>query len=156
MSRLQRKYNESIKKELFALFGYKNVMQIPKVLKIIIGMGLGEAVKDKTIIQDAQKELALISGQKPMITRAKKSISNFKLREGQAIGLKVTLRGIRMYEFMDRFFNIICPRIRDFRGFSTNCDGKGNYNLGLIDHQIYPELDLDKVKKKGVVFTLVQ
>ena len=119
-------------------------------------MGVAEALKDKNALQDAQKELTLISGQKPVVTRAKKAISNFKLREDQGIGLKVTLRGKRMYDFFDRFTNIVSPRIRDFRGFNKKCDGRGSYSLGLDDQQVFPELNLDEVKRaQGMNITFV-
>lgn len=147
MSRLKKRYLEEVKDELHKKFNFPNKMMIPKVLKIVINMGIAEASKDKNSIQDCVNELAQLSGQKPIITKAKKAISNFKLREGQPIGIKVTLRGIRMYEFMDRFFNLACPRIRDFRGFATKCDGRGNYTLGIEDQQIFPDINLDQVKK---------
>mgnify|MGYP002784769214 CR=1 FL=1 len=156
MSRLRNRFNGEIKKKLQEKFGYKNPMQLPKVEKIIINMGIAEPSKDKNAIQDCINELTLISGQKPILTRAKKSISNFKLREGQPIGVKVTLRGNRMYDFMDRYFNIVCPRIRDFRGFNQKCDGKGNYSLGITDQQVFPELNLDDVKRtQGMNITFV-
>lgn len=156
MSRLKQKYTKSIRQELFKKFGYKNTMMIPKMMKIVINMGIAEASKDKNNVQDCVNELSLISGQKPIITKAKKAISNFKLREGQPIGIKVTLRGIRMYDFMDRFFNIATPRIPDFRGFPTKCDGRGNYSLGLSDQQIFSELNLDNVKRsQGMNITFV-
>jgi large subunit ribosomal protein L5 len=122
----------------------------------VINMGIAEASKDKNAIQDCVNEMTLLSGQKPIITKAKKAISNFKLREGQPIGIKVTLRGLRMYDFIERFFNIVCPRIRDFRGFPIKCDGRGNYTLGLEDQQVFPELNLDEVKKaQGMHITFV-
>ena len=123
MSVLRKKYKETIKGELLSKFNYKNPMLIPSLKKIVINMGLAEASKDKNALQDALRELSQLSGQKPVLTKAKKSIANFKLREGTPIGAKVTLRGVRMYDFMYRFFNIICPRIRDFRGFATKGDG---------------------------------
>jgi large subunit ribosomal protein L5 len=156
MSRLKKKYLEEVKSELQKKFGYKNPMQIPTLEKLVINMGIAEASKDKNSIQDCVKELTVLSGQKPIITKAKKAISNFKLREGQPIGIKVTLRGARMYDFIDRFFNIVCPRIRDFRGFPTKCDGRGNYSLGLDDQQVFPEINLDEVKKtQGMNITFV-
>lgn len=156
MSRLKKQYQDKIKEELNTKFKYQNKHLIPKLDKIVINMGIAEAVKDKNIIQDHIRELSMIAGQKPVETKAKKSISNFKLREGQTIGLKVTLRGTRMYEFLDRFCNIICPRIRDFRGFPSKCDGNGNFTLGLNDQQIFPEIDLDKVKRtQGMYITFV-
>ncbi len=147
MSRLQKKYKEEILKSLQEKFHYKNPMLIPKLNKIVISMGLAEATKDKNALQDCIKELTALSGQKPILTRAKQSIANFKLREDQAIGLKVTLRKKRMYDFLDRFIHIIAPRIRDFRGFNTKCDGRGSYALGLEDQQIFPEINLDEVKR---------
>lgn len=156
MSRLKQRYLKNIKAELQEKFGYANPMQIPSLKKIVINMGIAEASKDKNSTQDCVKELAQIAGQKPIITKAKKAISNFKLREGQAIGVKVTMRGVRMYEFLDRFCNIASPRIRDFRGFPTKCDGRGNYTLGLDDHQVFTELNLDEVKRtQGMHITFV-
>lgn len=156
MSRLKKKYKEEIKNSLKDKFAYANPMNIPELKKIIISMGVAEAVKDKNVIQDCVKELTLISGQKPIVTRAKKSVANFKLREGQAVGLKVTLRGKRMYEFFDRFSNIVCPRIRDFRGFNKKGDKRGSYSLGLSDQQMFPELNLDEVKRdQGMNITFV-
>lgn len=131
-------------------------MQLPQLKKIVINMGIAEASKDKNAIQDCVNELTLISGQKPIVTKAKTAISNFKLREGQPIGIKVTLRGVRMFEFADRFINLVCPRIRDFRGFASKCDGRGNYTLGISDQQIFPELNLDEVKRaQGMHITFV-
>lgn len=144
---LQKKYEEEIKQALNEKFAYKNSMLIPKLEKVVISMGIAEATKDRNVLQDHMKELAMLSGQKPIVTKAKKAISNFKLREGQAIGLKVTLRGKRMYDFVYRFVNIVCPRIRDFRGFKLGADGQGNYTLGLDDQQIFPEINLDEVKR---------
>ncbi|MBI5274036.1 MAG: 50S ribosomal protein L5 [Chlamydiales bacterium] len=155
-SRLQEKYKNEIKNKLHEKFAYENAMLIPKLKKVVISMGVAEATKDKNIMQDHAKELAMLSGQKPIITKAKKAISNFKLREGQAIGLKVTIRGKRMYDFVDRFANIVSPRIRDFRGFKQGADGQGNYSLGLDDHQVFPELNLDEVKRtQGMNITFV-
>ena len=147
MSRLKKRYNDEVKPLMVEKFGYKNVMTIPRLQKIVISMGIAEAAKDKNAIQDLLNELALISGQKPIITKSKKAISNFKLRKGQPLGLKVTLRGDRMYDFLERFSNICAPRIRDFRGFPIKADGRGNYSLGLEDQQIFLELNLDKVKR---------
>jgi len=156
MSRLKKKYSEEVKAALQEKYSYKNTMLIPSLKKIVISMGIAEATKDKNSIQDCINELTLISGQKPLQTKARTSISNFKLREGQVIGLKVTLRGKRMYDFLDRFINIVSPRIRDFRGFPLNCDGRGNYSLGLEDQQIFPELNLDLVKRtQGMNITFV-
>ena len=156
MSRLKKKYVEEIREALKEKFSLSNNMCIPMLKKIVISMGVAEALKDKNAMQDSMKELSLTSGQKPIMTKAKKSISNFKLREGQTIGLKVTLRGIRMYEFFDRFANIVCPRIRDFRGFEKKGDGRGSYSLGISDQQIFPELNLDEVKREqGMNITFV-
>lgn len=156
MSRLKKKYLEETKSALQQKFAYSNPMQIPAVKKIIISMGLAEASKDKNALQAALSELTSLSGQKPLVTLAKKSVAGFKLREKQTIGAKVTLRGKRMYDFMDRFFNIVCPRIRDFRGFKRKCDGRGSFSLGLSDQEIFPEINLDLVKRaQGMNVTFV-
>jgi len=156
MSRLKNRYNSEIKGYLHEKFAYKNPLQIPALEKIVISMGVAEAIKEKNVMQDCVKELALISGQQPIVTKSKRSISNFKLRKGQEIGLKVTLRGVRMFDFFDRFCNIVCPRIRDFRGFKKKGDRKGNYSLGLSDQQMFPELNLDEVKRdQGMNITFV-
>lgn len=156
MSRLKERYNAEIKKQLTEKFDIKNPLQIPGLKKVVIAMGIGEAARDKNALQDCINELALIAGQKPVVCRARQSISNFKLREGMPIGLKTTLRGTRMYDFVDRFVNIVCPRIRDFRGFPSKCDGQGNYTLGLDDQQVFPELNLDLIKRtQGMHITFV-
>jgi len=156
MARLKETYKKTVKDQLRKKFAITNEMLIPKLQKIVVNMGIAEAAKDKNILQDHIKELAMITGQKPLITKAKSSISNFKLREGQPIGLKATLRGERMYEFMDRLFNIVLPRIRDFRGLPFKCDGRGNYTLGLEDQQVFPEINLDEVKRQqGMHITFV-
>lgn len=156
MSRMKKHYQEVVRPALREKFAYENEMMIPKMKKIVISMGLAEALKDKNAMQDAMKELMLLSGQKPIITKSKKAISNFKLREDQGIGLKVTLRGERMYDFFDRFTNIVSPRIRDFRGFQRKGDGRGSYSLGLDDQQVFPELNLDEVKRaQGMNITFV-
>lgn len=156
MSRLKNRYQTIIKPALQEKFNYVNPMQVPGLLKVVINMGIAEASKDKNSIQDCIKEMTMLSGQKPIVTKAKKAISNFKLREKQPIGIKVTLRGQRMFDFLDRFCNIVCPRIRDFRGFASKCDGRGNYTLGLEDQQIFPEINLDEVKKtQGMHITFV-
>lgn len=156
MSRLQKKYKNEVKKALQDKFSYKNAMLIPQLKKIVISMGLAEATKDKNAVQDCVKELTLLSGQKPILTKSKKSIANFKLREDQIIGAKVTLRKKRMYDFFDRFCNIVSPRIRDFRGFQKKCDGRGSYSLGLQEQQIFPELNLDDIKRtQGMNVTFV-
>lgn len=156
MSRLKKRYLEVVRPELQSKFQFTNPMKLPRVLKVVVNMGIAEASKDKNSIQDCISELSQLTGQKPVVTKARKAISNFKLREGQPIGLKVTLRGTRMYEFMDRFFNLACPRIRDFRGFPSKCDGRGNYTLGLEDQQVFPDVNLDQVKRtQGMHITFV-
>lgn len=156
MSRLQKKYKEEVKKALQDRFQYKNAMLMPVLQKVVISMGVAEATKDKNAMQDCVKEITLLSGQKPIVTRARKSIANFKLREGQAIGVKVTLRKKRMYDFLDRFCNIVSPRIPDFRGFPLKCDGRGNYSIGIEEQQIFPEINLDEVKRtQGMNITFV-
>ena len=148
MSRLKDLYNEQIVDAMTKKFGYKNVMQVPKLDKIVINMGIGEAKENSKVLDAAMAELEIISGQKPVITRAKNSIANFKLREGMAIGCKVTLRGDKMYEFLDRLVNLALPRVRDFRGVNPNAfDGRGNYALGIKEQLIFPEIEYDKVDK---------
>lgn len=156
MSRLKKKYLEEVKTSLQSKFGYRNPMMIPTMKKVVISMGLAEASKDKNALQDAVNELTTLSGQKPIVTRSRKAIAGFKLREDQAVGAKVTLRGKRMYDFMDRLFNIASPRIRDFRGFNEKGDGRGSYSLGLEDQQIFAEINLDLVKRaQGMNITFV-
>lgn len=156
MSRKIKQYREEIKPALIQKFGYQNPMLAPQLKKIVISMGLAEATKDKNAVQDCQKELALISGQRPVLTYTRKAIANFKSRKGQVIGLKVTLRRKRMYDFLDRFCNIVSPRIKDFRGFSLKCDGRGSYSLGLKEQQMFPEINLDDVKRtQGMNITFV-
>ena len=148
MSRLKENYENEIKNAMTEKFGYKNVMQIPRLEKIVINMGVGEAKENSKILESAVKDLTTISGQKPVITKAKKSVANFKLREGMPIGCKVTLRGERMYEFADRLVNLALPRVRDFRGVSAESfDGRGNYALGIKEQIIFPEIEYDKVDK---------
>ena len=148
MARLQKLYNEVIKKKLIEKFGYKNPMKAPRLLKITLNMGLGEAALDKKIIQSAAQDLMNISGQKPVVTVARKSIAAFKIRAGWPIGCKVTLRGRRMYEFFDRLISITIPRIRDFRGLSVKAfDGRGNYSMGVKEQIVFPEIDYDKIDK---------
>ncbi|MFN7950068.1 MAG: 50S ribosomal protein L5 [Blastocatellia bacterium] len=147
-ARLKEKYTSEIAPALQREFGYRNPMQIPKLEKITINMGLGEAIQNSKLIDVAVNELAVVAGQKPVVTKAKKSIAAFKLREGMNIGAMVTLRGDRMYEFLDRLLNIVLPRVRDFRGISAKSfDGRGNYTLGLRDQLIFPEIDFNKVDK---------
>ena len=150
------KYKDEIKSALIKEFSYKNPMMVPSPRKIVVNMGVAEVTKDKNAMQDHITELTQLTGQRPVQMKAKKAISNFKLREGQPIGLKVTLRGKRMFDFLYRFCNIVCPRIRDFRGFNTKTDGSGNYTLGLDDQQIFPEVNLDDVKRtQGMNITFV-
>ena len=155
--RLQEKYTGSVRKQLQDKFGYKNVNQIPKLEKVVINMSVGDAITNSKILDVAVNELQAISGQKPIITKAKKSIAAFKLREGMNIGAKVTLRGDRMYIFLDKLFNIVLPRIRDFRGLPPKSfDGRGNYNLGLREQLVFPEINFDKVDKaRGMDITIV-
>lgn len=156
MSFLQKKYTSEITKNLQERHSIGNVMLVPKLEKVIVHMGIAEITKDKNAIQACESELSLITGQRPIKTLAKLSISNFKLREGQILGLKTTLRGKRMYDFVYRFCNIVCPRMRDFRGFRRKGDGQGNYSLGIDDHQVFPELNLDDVKRaQGMHITFV-
>ena len=148
MSRLKEKYLNEIMDEMKKKFEYKNTMEIPKLDKIVINMGVGEAKENAKILETAVKDLEAITGQKAVITRAKHSVANFKLREGQPIGCKVTLRGERMYEFLDRLVNLALPRVRDFRGVNPNAfDGRGNYALGIKEQVIFPEIEYDKVDK---------
>lgn len=148
MSRLKDLYNNEIKKAMTEKFGYKNELQIPKIEKIVINMGVGEAKENSKLIESAVKDLTIISGQHPVVTKAKKSVANFKIREGMPIGCKVTLRGERMYEFTDRLVNLALPRVRDFRGVSADSfDGRGNYALGIKEQIIFPEIEYDKVDK---------
>ena len=148
MSRLKEKYLNEIADEMKKKFEYKNVMEIPKLDKIVINMGVGEAKENAKILETAVKDLETITGQKAVVTRAKNSVANFKLREGQPIGCKVTLRGDKMYEFVDRLINLALPRVRDFRGVNPNAfDGRGNYALGIKEQIIFPEIEYDKVDK---------
>ena len=147
-TRIKEKYLNEAVPALQQKFGYKNVMQIPKLSKIVINMGLGDCKDNPKALEVAVKELATISGQKPMVTKARKSIANFKLREGMNVGAKVTLRGDRMYEFTDKLVSIVLPRVRDFRGVSAKAfDGRGNYSLGVREQLIFPEIEYDKVEK---------
>ena len=148
MSRLKDLYNDEIVDALTKKFGYKNVMEVPKLDKIVINMGVGEAKDNAKLLESAVKDLETITGQKAVLTRAKNSVANFKIREGLAIGCKVTLRGERMYEFLDRLVNLALPRVRDFRGVNPNSfDGRGNYSLGIKEQLIFPEIEYDKVDK---------
>ncbi|MFO7306322.1 MAG: 50S ribosomal protein L5 [Gammaproteobacteria bacterium] len=146
MARLAQYYREKVVPELQKQLGYKNVMEVPKITKITVNMGVGEAVTDRKMIDNAAADLAKITGQKPLITRARKSVAGFKVRQGFPIGCKVTLRGARMYEFLDRLVNIAMPRIRDFRGLSPRSfDGRGNYNFGVKEQIIFPEIAYDQI-----------
>jgi large subunit ribosomal protein L5 len=143
--RLRTQFDQAIRKALTEQFGYKNPMQVPKLDKIVLNMGIGEAVADRKKVEQAAEAMAAIAGQKPVITKSRKSIATYKLRDGQAIGCKVTLRKARMYEFLDRLVNIALPRVRDFRGLNPKSfDGRGNYSLGIKEHIIFPEIDYDK------------
>ena len=157
MPRPKDRYDKEVVSLLNEKFAYKNVMEIPKIVKVVVNMGVGDAVADPKMLDVAANDLLQITGQKPLITRAKKSIAAFKLREGMPIGCKVTLRGDRMYYFLDKLFNVSLPRIRDFRGISTNgFDGRGNYTLGLKEQLIFPEISIDKVDKvRGMDITVV-
>jgi len=148
MTTMRAKYEQEVKKALMEKFGYKSTMQIPKLEKIVINIGVGEAKDNAKALEAAANDLAIITGQKPVITKAKKSVANFKIREGMNLGCKVTLRSDRMYEFLDRLFNIALPRVRDFRGINPNSfDGRGNYALGIKEQLIFPEIDYDKIDK---------
>ena len=155
--RLKARYKDQISAKLKSEFGYSNVMQIPTVTKIVVNMGVGEAAKDSKLIEGAVRDLALITGQKPIVTRAKKSIANFKLREGMPIGAHVTLRGDRMWEFLDRLLSVSLPRIRDFRGLSPKqFDGKGNYTFGVTEQVVFAEIPQDKIDRvRGMDITIV-
>ncbi|ACJ32501.1 50S ribosomal protein L5 [Anoxybacillus thermarum] len=157
MNRLKEKYLKEVVPALMSKFNYKSVMQVPKIEKIVINMGVGDAVQNAKALDNAVEELALISGQKPVVTRAKKSIAGFRLREGMPIGAKVTLRGERMYEFFDKLVSVSLPRVRDFRGVSKKSfDGRGNYTLGVKEQLIFPEIDYDKVNKvRGMDIVIV-
>jgi large subunit ribosomal protein L5 len=156
MARLQQIYREKIVPDLKKNLGLTNTMQVPRILKITVNMGVGEAVADKKVMDAATADLAKITGQKPAVTKAKKSVATFKVRDGQAIGCKVTLRGARMYEFLDRLVNIAIPRIRDFRGISTRSfDGRGNYSLGVKEQIIFPEIQYDQIDQiRGMDITI--
>ena len=157
MNRLQEKYNETVKPSLMKEYNYSSVMECPKLVKVVINMGVGDAIANAKALDEAYEEMTLIAGQKPVITKAKKSIANFKLREGMSIGCKVTLRGERMYEFLDKLFNISLPRVRDFHGVSnTAFDGRGNYTLGVKEQLIFPEINFYKVSKvRGMDIVIV-
>ncbi len=156
MPRLLDQYKESVVPKMMERFGYRNAMQVPRLRKVVLNMGLGEAMRDKEIIGDAVGQLAMLSGQRPVVTRARRSIAGFKLRQGMPIGAKVTLRGPRMYEFVERLVSVAIPRIRDFRGLPRTLDGRGNFNMGLTEATVFPEVNADKVKRvQGLNITLV-
>lgn len=153
---LEKKYKHTIVKEIFKEQGFKSIMQVPAVKKIVINMGIGDVTQNSKIIEDIANELTLITGLHPIVTKAKKSIASFKLREGMSIGTKVTLRGKKMYQFLDKLINIVLPRVRDFRGLNSNAfDGRGNYTLGIKEQIIFPEIDYNKIKKiRGMNITI--
>lgn len=148
MTRLQEKYEKEIIPAMIEKFGYKNIMEVPKLEKIVINMGVGEAKENQKVLESAVSDLTIIAGQKPILTRAKKAVANFKIRENMAIGCKVTLRKAKMYEFADKLVSIALPRVRDFRGVSSKSfDGRGNYSLGIKEQLIFPEIEYDKIDK---------
>lgn len=157
MARLKEQYTKEIVPQLMKQFGYKSIMQVPRIEKIVVNMGLGEAIQNVKILDSASEELSVITGQKTVITKAKKSIASFKLRQGMPIGCMVTLRKERMYEFLDRLMNIALPRVRDFKGVSGKAfDGRGNYSIGIKEQLIFPEINYDKVEKiKGLNISIV-
>jgi large subunit ribosomal protein L5 len=157
MARLRDKYRSDVIPRLMKELGYTNVNQVPRLEKVVLNMGLGEAIQNAKVMDSAVAELTAIAGQKPVVTKARKAIANFKLREGMAIGCMVTLRGERMYEFLDRLMNLALPRVRDFRGVSDRAfDGRGNYSLGVREQIIFPEIDLDKIDKvRGLTVSIV-
>lgn len=157
MARLKELYRQQIVSQLKKELGCDNIMQVPKLMKIVVNMGLGDAVQNPKLLESGVNDLAQITGQKPIVTRAHKSIANFKLREGVSIGCAVTLRGERMYEFFDRLVNVALPRVRDFRGVPENAfDGRGNYSLGIREHTVFPEINIDKVEQvKGFTVSMV-
>lgn len=157
MNRMQERYQKEVTPALLKAFGYKNVMQVPRIAKVVVNIGLGEAMDNPKALEAAMGDLTTITGQKPVMTKARKSIANFKLREGRIIGTKVTLRGEKMWFFLDRLMNVALPRVRDFRGVSPEAfDGRGNYTLGLKDQLIFPEIEYDKIDKlRGMEVTVV-
>jgi len=157
MARLKDLYKSKVAPALREKYNYKSMMAVPKMQKVVVSMGVGKAVQDKKFIESAQQDLMMITGQKPLVIRAKKSVSNFKVREGDQTGLKVTLRGQRMYEFMDRLINLAIPRVKDFRGLSpSSFDGEGNYSLGMSEQTVFPEIDPAKVETtQGMNITFV-
>ncbi len=153
---LQKRYREEVVPALMEEFGYDNVMQVPRISKLVVNIGVGEAVNDAKVLDNAVNDLRLITGQQPLVTRARKSIAGFKLREGRAIGAKVTVRGQRMWALLDRLMNVALPRIRDFRGVPSKLDGRGNYTIGLREQLVFPEIEFDKIDKiRGMEITIV-
>ena len=157
MSQLKERYRKEVIPSLMELYGYRNVMEVPRLDKVVVSIGVGEAVQNAKALESAEKDLPVITGQRPVITRAKRSIAAFRLRTGMAIGVKVTLRKERMYEFVDKLVNIVLPRIREFRGVSRNSfDGRGNYTLGLREQTVFPEIDYDKIDKvRGLEVSII-
>lgn len=157
MTRLLEKYKQQVVPQLIGMFGHKNKLSVPRISKIVVNMGVGRATENKKLIEESTKHLAVVTAQKPLVTKAKKAIAGFKLRKGQAIGCKVTLRGKRMFEFLDRLISIVLPRIRDFRGLSTKSfDGRGNYTIGLTEQIVFPEINIEAVEfVQGMDITLV-
>jgi large subunit ribosomal protein L5 len=156
MPHLLDHFRQSVVPKMMERFGYTNAMQVPRLRKIVLSMGLGEGTRDKELIEDAAAQLSMLSGQRPVVTQARRSIAAFKLRQGMPVGAKVTLRGPRMYEFLERLVSVAIPRIRDFRGLPRTLDGRGNYNMGLTEATVFPEVDADKVKRvQGLNITLV-
>ena len=157
MSRLKERYRKEVIPNLMELYGYRNIMQVPRLDKVVLNIGLGEAIRNAKALESAEKDLIAISGQHPVITRAKKSIASFRLRSGMPIGLKVTLRGERMYDFFDKLVNAVLPRVREFQGVSTNSfDGQGNYTLGLKEQIIFPEVDYDTIDRvRGLEVSII-
>ena len=157
MNRLKEKFNTEVTENLVKKFNYSSVMEVPKIEKIVVNMGVGDAVQNSKVLDNAVEELELITGQKPLVTKAKKSVATFRLREGMPIGAKVTLRGERMYEFLDRFISIAVPRVRDFRGLSANSfDGRGNYSVGMKEQLIFPEINYDNIDQiRGLDISIV-
>ena len=157
MNRMQEKYNNEVVPALRKSFDFKNIMQVPRITKVVVNIGLGEAMDNPKAMEAAVSDLTIVTGQKPVMTKARKSIANFKLREGRLIGTKVTLRGDRMWAFLDRLMSTALPRVRDFRGVSANAfDGRGNYTLGMRDQLIFPEIEYDKIDKlRGMEVTIV-
>lgn len=156
MQRLRKKYSEIIQKQLTEEFGIKNAMAIPKLVKVVVNSGIGDTLKDKALLESAVEEITSITGQKPSVQKAKLSVASFAIRRGMNVGLKVTLRGERMYAFLDKLFSIVLPRLRDFRGVSlSSFDRFGNYTLGLTEHSVFPEIDITKSRPRGLEITIV-